>query len=95
MHLTVSLIIPALAATFWRAILSKERDKELREIKSVELDLKDLRKDMDKRLVDLREQVKDIQKRTAKKVAEKPLLALGVAFVAGMALGIALARSKD
>ena len=50
---------------------------------------------MDTRLVDLKAEVNAAQKRAAKTVAERPVLALGVAFVAGMALGIALSKSSD
>lgn len=57
--------------------------------------MKSLRKDMDTRLVDLKAQVNAAQKKAAKTVAERPMLALGVAFVAGMALGIALSKSSD
>jgi ElaB/YqjD/DUF883 family membrane-anchored ribosome-binding protein len=74
-------------------ILSK--NKELREVQSVEKDVKDLRKDMDRRLDDLRAQMNAISQRATKVVAERPLLALGVAFVAGMALGIALSKASD
>jgi ElaB/YqjD/DUF883 family membrane-anchored ribosome-binding protein len=51
--------------------------------------------DMDKRLDDLRTQMNAVSRRATKVVAERPLLALGVAFVAGMALGIALSKASD
>jgi len=73
--------------------LSKE--KEIEEMKAIEKDVKDLQKDLDARLAELRAQVKDLQQKAAKTVAERPMLALGVAFVVGMAFGIALSRSKD
>lgn len=57
--------------------------------------MKDLRKDMDKRLSELKVQMDDVQQKAAKTVTERPMLALGVAFVAGMAFGIALSRSGD
>ena len=71
------------------------RDKELEEMKTIEKDVRDLKKDLDVRLVELRKQVDDLQKRAAKTVTERPLLALGVAFVVGMAFGIALSRRDD
>jgi ElaB/YqjD/DUF883 family membrane-anchored ribosome-binding protein len=73
--------------------LSKE--KEIEEMKTIEEDVKDLRKELDARFVELRQQVKDLQKKAAKTVTERPMLALGVAFVVGMAFGIALSRSRD
>jgi len=71
------------------------RDKELGEMKTIEKDVRDLKKDLDVRLVELRKQVDDLQRRAAKTVTERPLLALGVAFVVGMAFGIALSRRDD
>ena len=61
----------------------------------VEVNIKDLKKDMDKRLGDLKVQIDALQERAAQKVTDQPILALGVAFVAGMALGVALSRSGD
>lgn len=71
------------------------KDKELEEMKTIEKDVKDLRKDLDTRLVELRKQVDDLQKKAAKTVTERPLLALGVAFAVGMAFGIAISRRSD
>jgi ElaB/YqjD/DUF883 family membrane-anchored ribosome-binding protein len=73
--------------------LSK-KEKELEAEKTEEY-LRELRKDMDKRLGELKVEMDDIQRKAAQKVTEQPLLALGVAFVAGMALGVALSRSND
>lgn len=64
-------------------------------MKAIEEDLKTLWKDLDARLSELREQVKDLQQKAAKTVTERPLMALGVAFVVGMAFGIAVSRSAD
>ena len=61
----------------------------------MEDDFKALKKDLDVRYVELRDQVKALQQKTAKTVTERPLLALGVAFVVGMAFGIAMSGSKD
>jgi len=69
--------------------------KEGREAEKVEVSVKDLKKDMDKRLGDLKVQIDAIQERAAQKITDQPLLALGVAFVAGMALGVALSRSGE
>jgi len=71
------------------------RDKETEEIRAVEEDFRALKKDLDARYVELRDQVKDLQLKATKTVTERPVLALGVAFVVGMAFGIALSRSKD
>jgi ElaB/YqjD/DUF883 family membrane-anchored ribosome-binding protein len=71
------------------------RDKEAEEMRTMEDDFKTLKKDLDARYVELRDQVKTLQQKTAKTVTERPLLALGVAFVVGMAFGIALSGSRD
>ena len=60
-----------------------------------EREAEDLKKDMDKRLGEIKVQLDAIQERAAQKVTDQPILALGVAFVAGMALGVALSRSSD
>ncbi len=69
--------------------------KENREAEKVEVYVKELRKDMDARLSELKEQIDVLQQRAAQKMSEQPVLALGVAFVAGMALGVALSRSGE
>ena len=71
--------------------MSKEKDN-VRDV--VDL-VKDLRKDMDKSLVEVRGQLRLLQKEATRTVKDKPLLALGVAFVVGMAIGIALSKSND
>jgi ElaB/YqjD/DUF883 family membrane-anchored ribosome-binding protein len=72
--------------------LPKERETQLQDIEDI---LKSVRKDMDALLVDLKAQVNVAQKRAIKTVSERPMLALGVAFVAGMVVGVALSRSSD
>ncbi len=71
------------------------KEKETLEIRNIEEYVKDLRKDVDKRLSELRVQVDDLRQRATSTVAERPMLALGVAFVVGMALGVALSKSSD
>ena len=71
------------------------RDKEAEEMRAMEDDYKALKKDLDARYVELRDQVKILQQKTAKTVTERPLLALGIAFVVGMAFGVALSGSRD
>ena len=71
------------------------KDKETQEMKAIEGDFKDLKKDLDASLAELRGQVRDLQQKAAKTVTERPLLALGVAFAVGMAFGIALCASRD
>jgi ElaB/YqjD/DUF883 family membrane-anchored ribosome-binding protein len=68
---------------------------ETKELRNVEEYMKSLRTDVDRRLTDLKAEVDDIQQKAAKKVVERPLLALGVAFAVGMAIGIALANARD
>lgn len=72
--------------------LPNERETQLQDIEDI---VKSVRKDMDALLVDLKAQVNVAQKRAVKTVAERPMLALGVAFVAGMVVGVALSRSSD
>jgi ElaB/YqjD/DUF883 family membrane-anchored ribosome-binding protein len=72
--------------------LPKEREAQLQDIEDV---VKSVRKDMDAILVDLKAQVNVAQKRAVKTLAERPMLALGVAFVVGMAVGIAFSKSSD
>ncbi len=69
--------------------------KEDEEIRDIEVYIKALRKDMDKRLGELKVELDGIQQKAAKTVSEQPMLALGIAFVVGMALGIALSGSSD
>ena len=76
-------------------MLFLSKNKETPDVREVEEYVKELRKDMDKRLDDLKVQMNVISQKATKKVAERPLLALAVAFVAGMAVGIALSKSSD
>ncbi|HKM51631.1 MAG TPA: hypothetical protein VJZ75_10685 [Candidatus Bathyarchaeia archaeon] len=71
------------------------KDKETQQLSEIEDLLKNLKKDIDANLVDLKAQLNVAQKKATKTVTERPLLALGVAFVAGMAVGIALSKSSD
>jgi len=57
--------------------------------------VKSIRKDVDARLTDLKSEMDVVQRRAVKKVKEEPLLALGVAFIVGVAVGIALANAGD
>ena len=67
----------------------------MQEMQNLEELVKNLRKDMDKRLEDMKAQMDTVQQKATKKVLERPLLALGVAFVAGMAVGVALSKAND
>jgi len=73
--------------------LSKSRD--MPDLKEIQEYMMSFQTDMDKRFTDLKAEVDDIQQKAAKKVMERPLLALGVAFAVGMAIGIALANAGD
>lgn len=57
--------------------------------------VKSLREDLDSRLTDLKAELDDVEKKAAKTMKERPMLALGIAFVVGMAFGVALAKSGD
>jgi ElaB/YqjD/DUF883 family membrane-anchored ribosome-binding protein len=72
-----------------------QEEKELKEMKTIEEILRDLRKALDTYLPQLREQLKGVQKTATKTTTERPMLALGVAFLVGVALGIALSKRKD
>ena len=54
-----------------------------------------VKKDVDKRLTDLKAELDDVQSKAAKLVKEEPLLALGMAFILGIAVGIAIANAGD
>lgn len=71
--------------------MSKEKDN----VRDVVDQVKDLRKNMDKSLIEVKGQLRLLQKEATRTVKDKPLLALGVAFVVGMAIGIALSKSND
>ena len=71
--------------------MSKEKDN----VRDVVDQVRDLRKSMDKNLVEVRGQLKLLQREATRTVKDKPLLALGVAFIVGMAVGIALSKSSD
>jgi ElaB/YqjD/DUF883 family membrane-anchored ribosome-binding protein len=74
----------------------QNEEKELKEMRKVEDYVKDLRKDIDKRFSDLSEQMGPVRHRATKAINERPLLALGVAFVVGVAVGVAISsKSKD
>ena len=70
-------------------------DQKNPDLKDLQEYMKSLRTDVDKRLTDLKVELDDVQEKAAKKVVERPLLALGVAFAVGMAIGIALANASD
>jgi ElaB/YqjD/DUF883 family membrane-anchored ribosome-binding protein len=72
-----------------------QEEKELKEIKTIEEILTDLKKTLETNLPRVREQVKEVQEKARKTITERPMLALGVVFLTGMALGIILSRSRD
>lgn len=57
--------------------------------------VKELREQFDQKIEDLSEKVDKLRETTSRTVAERPVLALGVAFVFGLAVGVALARSRE
>lgn len=67
----------------------KKEDNEVRQYMHV------VRKDVDKRLTDLKAEMDDLQKKAVKALNEQPLLVLGMAFMVGVAVGIALANAGD
>jgi ElaB/YqjD/DUF883 family membrane-anchored ribosome-binding protein len=72
--------------------LSEHKETQLRDIEEL---VRNLRKDVNMQLIDLKAQLNAAQKRATSEIEERPMLALGVAFIVGMAIGIALPRSSD
>jgi ElaB/YqjD/DUF883 family membrane-anchored ribosome-binding protein len=70
-------------------------NKEAHDVREVEHYVKELGKDVDKRLDDLKVQMNVISHKATKTVVERPLLALAVIFVVGIAVGIVLSKSSD
>ena len=87
------LLFEAYSSDQRRIVLSRE--KETQEARNLEAYVKELRRDMDRTLAELKLQIRDIRQEASKTVTKRPMLALGVAFVAGMAIGIALSKSSD
>jgi len=54
-----------------------------------------VKKDVDRRLTDLKAEMDDVQKKAAQMLKERPVLMLGMAFLVGVAVGIALAKAGD
>ena len=71
------------------------KEKEAQELRNMDEHLKLLRKDMDRKLAELRVQVDAVQLKAGKSITKRPMLALGVAFVLGLAVGVALSKSSD
>ena len=73
--------------------MSKAKEKQ--QLRDIEGLVRGLRKDVDAQLIDVKAQLSAAQRKATKTIAERPLLALSVAFIAGMAIGIALSKSSD
>lgn len=70
-------------------------DKEFEEFKtSVQEGLKSLAKEFDARFASLKQQMPDLRLEAGRSLSERPLLTLGVAFVLGMSIGIALCKCR-
>jgi ElaB/YqjD/DUF883 family membrane-anchored ribosome-binding protein len=72
--------------------MSKGEETQLRDIEGL---VKELRKDIDTQLIDFKAQLNVAQKEATNTMAERPLLTLAVAFIAGMVIGSALTKSRD
>ncbi len=70
-------------------------NKEAQDVREVEKYVKNLRKDVDERLDDLKGQITAVSQKATKTVVERPLLALAVTCVVGMVVGIVLSKSRD
>jgi ElaB/YqjD/DUF883 family membrane-anchored ribosome-binding protein len=51
------------------------------------------RKEVGPRMTELRSQIKELQQAGSKTVGERPIIALGLAFLIGLSIGIALSKS--
>jgi ElaB/YqjD/DUF883 family membrane-anchored ribosome-binding protein len=70
-------------------------EREFEEFKTnVQESLKSLAKEFDARFTSLRQQMPDLRLEAGRSLSERPLLSLGIAFVLGMSIGIALCRSR-
>jgi ElaB/YqjD/DUF883 family membrane-anchored ribosome-binding protein len=72
-----------------------QETEEIEEMKTIEDTLKDLRKTLDTYLPQVRNQVREIQRKATKATTERPILTLGAAFLVGIILGMALSRARD
>jgi ElaB/YqjD/DUF883 family membrane-anchored ribosome-binding protein len=70
-------------------------EKEPKENKTIEEVLRDLRRSLDVYLPQVRDQTNAFREKAAKTARERPMLALGVAFLVGIALGITLSKLRD
>ena len=74
----------------------KKTARRLREARQkARQNVSELRKSIDKRLSPFGFELDDVEKIVAKSMSEKPLLTLGIAFVLGMAVGVAISKSGD
>ena len=71
------------------------RKRAARRLREVHQNVRGLRKIVDKRLGKYGVNLDDIENVAAKTMSDRPLLTLGLAFVVGMAIGIALSKSAD
>jgi ElaB/YqjD/DUF883 family membrane-anchored ribosome-binding protein len=68
-------------------------DRDLEGIKAkVQQGLKTLTNELDKRMTDLRKQVQEVRLGVNKSPTSRQMLCLGVAFVIGLAVGVAISR---
>lgn len=77
-------------------------DKDLDEIRrtltemkqSIADDMAGIRGKVESELADMRNGLEKAQDKTSRVVTERPILSLGVAFLIGMSIGVALAKSR-
>jgi ElaB/YqjD/DUF883 family membrane-anchored ribosome-binding protein len=72
--------------------------RELLETKSIEEIYKAFRDTLDAYLPQLREHLmllREVQKRASKTTADRPMVLIGAAFLAGLALGMVLSRRRN
>jgi len=73
--------------------MSKEDDR--RESRRVRTYVRGMRKDMDKQLEDIEKRLSTLRGKADEAVIKRPVLALSVAFLIGMAIGVILSKSND
>jgi ElaB/YqjD/DUF883 family membrane-anchored ribosome-binding protein len=74
--------------------LSKEEKRGLESVLPEET-IKEIRARVDEVAGELKKKVEEFREKRRELIEDKTLMAMGVAFAIGLALGVALARSKE
>jgi ElaB/YqjD/DUF883 family membrane-anchored ribosome-binding protein len=74
--------------------LSKEEKRGLESVLPEET-IKEIRARVDEVAEELKKKVEEFREKRRELIEDKTLMAMGIAFAIGLALGVALARSKE